>query len=448
MNKNFASLETDPVAHLQPVFQQAVGDIYIAYSGGLDSSVLLHAAVQCAEQLDIKHSRLRAVHVNHNLHPQSRPWARHCNKQCERVGVALHSLSVRLPKGKHSEDAARTARYNAFVELLSRDDVLLLAHHADDQAETLLLRLVRGSGADGLTGMAQQRSLGAGTLLRPFLQLERQHLLDWAESQGLCWLDDPSNKDTRYARNYLRNTVLPLLNKRWPSWVQRASHTASHLRSRSQALDYFLQQQYEALSAQTGALPLDALRNLAPGQCAELVRYACRKQVLPTPDTRQMQQLQKQLHSTESGHSTGQVRWGGGVQACQWRDNLWIFSTPAELPAETHWNPTTQGELCVGNMRLSAHRGRGQLRLPEQATLALRFRKGGERILLAHRGGHHQVKKLMQEAEIPPWLRHLQPLLYLEDELVAVGLNHNWHISSDYWCEQGGWEISSGSTVQ
>jgi tRNA(Ile)-lysidine synthetase-like protein len=213
--------------HCAAQFDRA-GRLYVGFSGGLDSTVLLHALVHARA----KHWRGRtvALHANHGLHASAQDWQRHCDACCRGLDVPLRSSELAIEVlGAGTEAAARTARYAWFDQHLEHGDLLLLAHHQDDQAETLLLRLLRGAGPEGLAGMPAQRDIGAGRLLRPLLSLPRQVLEDYARLHALEWVEDPSNASSDYDRNFLRREVLPLLEKRWPGYRRTFSRAATQL---------------------------------------------------------------------------------------------------------------------------------------------------------------------------------------------------------------------------
>lgn len=200
-------LELDARDNLQRKYQT----IWVAYSGGVDSHVLLELAAK-------SFSNVRAVHVNHGAHPDDDQWQQHCAMICAQLNVPLHSIKVEAnPKPKQSyETAARNARRNAWKDLLTADDLLLVAHHADDQAETILYRLLRGTGPRGLTGMQMYSKIGNATLLRPLLNTSKQEILAYAQAQQLNWIVDRSNQDNSIDRNYIRNNIMPQLQARWP----------------------------------------------------------------------------------------------------------------------------------------------------------------------------------------------------------------------------------------
>ncbi|MGM0572056.1 MAG: tRNA lysidine(34) synthetase TilS, partial [Pseudomonadota bacterium] len=213
-----------PVRNLPPHSR-----IRIALSGGMDSVLLLHVAASLYAGTD----RLSAVHVNHQLQPNADQTERFCQQVCGELGVPLDIRRVvvrsRQGAGKDTggiEEAARHARYQVFEDILVPDELLLMAHHGDDQAETVLFRLLRGTGVAGLGGMPGSRPLGEGLLYRPLLAFSRGELQAWATEKGIDWVEDPSNTDERFDRNFLRQTIMPLLKARWPSLISRIGHSA------------------------------------------------------------------------------------------------------------------------------------------------------------------------------------------------------------------------------
>lgn len=200
---------------------------HIAFSGGLDSTVLLHLLANLANTDTLP--PLGAVHVHHGLQTAADAWPAHCQSICDNLGVPLRVMRVQVQPGASLERAARDARYQAFIEVTGAGQVLLTGQHRDDQAETLLFRLLRGAGVRGLSAMPAQRPLAAGYLVRPLLEVSRAELEAYAEEYQLEWIEDPSNADSRFSRNYLRHRVLPTLTERWPQAVSSLARTAEHL---------------------------------------------------------------------------------------------------------------------------------------------------------------------------------------------------------------------------
>ncbi len=218
----------------------------VAYSGGLDSTVLLHLAWASGWPV-------RAVHIHHGLQADADAWVEHCRQVCAGLGVSLDVVYVSLrPQGEGVEAAARTARYQALAEGCQADECVLSAHHADDQAETLLLRLMRGSGVRGAAGIAAARALGAGMLYRPLLGYSRAVLLDYAKQHGLNWIEDPSNATTEFDRGVVRHQVLPILSQRWPAASATLARFAQHARDSQALIDSLIAPILSACEVQAG----------------------------------------------------------------------------------------------------------------------------------------------------------------------------------------------------
>ncbi|MGH8091324.1 MAG: tRNA lysidine(34) synthetase TilS [Rudaea sp.] len=227
------------------------GALVVAFSGGMDSSVLLHALAQ----LPASRARgLRALHVDHGLHDDSGGWAAHCHDFAARLDVPLQVVAVHVDRaaGTGLEDAARRARHAAFMQSLAAGEFLALAQHRGDQAETVLLKLLRGAGPEGLGAMRSLRQYGNGYLWRPLLDLPRSTLHEYARVHGLRWIEDPSNAQTRLSRNFLRLEILPRLTQHWPQAEAALAHSATWLRA---AADFIDAQANAALASLRGAEP-------------------------------------------------------------------------------------------------------------------------------------------------------------------------------------------------
>ncbi len=395
--------------------------LYVAYSGGMDSHVLLHALASLRRQ-DPWH--VHAIHVDHGLHPQSAHWARHCAAVCADLNVPYQTERVRVTDiaARGLEDAARAARYAALARLLPPGAVLLTAHHQNDQAETLLLQLLRGAGPAGLAAMPAAAAFAAGRIARPLLGFERAALAAYAADHRLRWIEDTSNSDTRLARNFLRRRVWPVLAERWPQAAGRLAAAARHQAEAAQLLDALGRLDLEACGDTEGALRISAVQALAPARRANLIRYWIRQagaRVPPEPVLRQI--LACVARTPQTRHAA--VRWPG-AQVCRYRDRLALLGGAAAAAAgwEAPWEPSGVLEIPGGLWRLRAvptvGAGIACARVAGK-TLRVRLRRGGERCRL--RGHRRKVKKLLQEAGIPPWERRLLPFVYLDDELVAVG---------------------------
>jgi len=382
---------------------------WLGYSGGLDSTVLLHLLCQLGGEP-------RAIHVHHGLSPNADAWQAHCAAVAESLGVSFYTRRVRVSSGGSLEQAARTARYRVFGELLQPGDQLLLAQHGDDQVETFFLRLLRGAGALGLAAMAGSRPLGGATVLRPLLGTGRAQLEAYAREHRLQWIEDESNEDQSLDRNYLRATVLPLLRERWPL-RERVGRAADNLREAAELLQDLGDADLVSCDRRRErfgeSLDLGVLRNLPERRQRNLLRswlVACGGNM---PEAAHLQQALNQARQA-AGDSRMAVSLGGRV-ARRFRGRLYL-TPPLAKVEEGEWRWDGRSTLSLpGGWELGADSDwpLGDYRV--------RFRRGGERARPVGRRHSQTLKKLLQEVDLEPWLRDLVPLLYRGDELLAVG---------------------------
>ncbi len=392
----------------------------VAYSGGVDSHVLLHALVQLRGQLP--GVELRALHVDHGLQPKSPDWAQHCVRVGAALGVVceVRAVDARAPPGASPEDAARAARYTVFAEALQPGDVLFTAHHQDDQAETLLLQLLRGAGPRGLAGMAEVSRFGTGWLARPLLEFSRAALRTYALAQSLQWIDDPSNAELRFDRNYLRHEIVPGLQRRWPAAQATLARSAQHCAEAAELLGALAQADLLTLS-NAGSLSVAKLLGLSPARQRNVLRFWIEQSGLPLPQQRHLERLQSEvLHAAPDAEPC--MHWPG-VEVRRYRDALVVLPPLSGFDAAQQWVWNLDTPLTIaGAGTLTARRNQGAgLRVEACAAGAqITFRNGGERIRPAGRAHHATLKNLFQQAGVPPWRRERVPLLYINGELVAV----------------------------
>ncbi len=387
----------------------------VAFSGGLDSTVLLHALVQIREPV-------LAVHVDHGLAAESADWADHCQRVAADLGVDIQTVRVEVDPASSDglEAAAREARYATLTERMQPGDWLLTAHHRDDQAETQLFNLVRGGGVPGLAAMRTRRPFAQGQLVRPLLAESREVLAAYAHQQGLSWLEDPSNQSTRFDRNFLRHEVLPLLASRWPDAGERLARSARHLGEAGDLLDQLALIDLETVARSADRLSVSVLRALPPERQRNALRFALRRLGLPTPTQTQMTHVLTDVLDAAVDRSPV-VRWPG-TEVRRYRDTVYLLPAVAETTPQSH--QSVHGDVDLGA-------GLGWLRFESEAPeglapslikrgLELRYREGGEEILLQGQQHTKKLKNLLQEASVVPWMRDRIPLLYCDDRLVAV----------------------------
>jgi len=394
--------------------------LLLAFSGGLDSCVLLHLLVQLRSELGFD---LRALHVHHGLSPNADGWAQFCEKSCVALDVPLYivHVDVAVDKGTGIEAAARHARYQALFE--AEVDFIVLAHHQDDQAETLLLQLLRGAGVKGLAAMAmvdRQRRL-----LRPLLDVSRGELLQYATARGLDWIEDESNLDRRYDRNYLRHELMPLIEARFKSVKKVLARTAGHMAESAVLLDDLAQID----AACTGLsvreirqrLPLDCLQKLALSRARNLLRWWLSLNQLEMPSTARLADMLNQLLSAREDAAIS-IKLGADAHMKRYRNNVYVDYRCCSKPFSLLWSGQPQLELPDGsrlNFEKRTGAGLACARLGVE-KLRIASREGGERFKPDALRPTRTLKHLLQEANIPPWERQRLPLVYLDDELAMV----------------------------
>lgn len=389
---------------------------WLAYSGGVDSQVLLHLMAQNG-------LNFQAVYIDHGLQAESKDWAVHCENSCRALNVPFRVIAVQAhpEPGESPEAAARMARYQALAKLIADEDCLLTAQHQDDQAETLLLQLFRGTGAAGLAAMPAVTQFSNGWHVRPLLGVSRKRILAYAKQQGLSWVEDPSNLHHRYDRNFLRLQLMPVLNQRWPAINQTLALAAEQQAENKHLLEQLAEQDLRQLTVQTAGLTVAGLSGLSEERQRNLLRYWIKQHHLPTPSRQVLNQMLKQmLFSADDANP--EVHWSG-AEMHRFKDHIYAFTSLDHDPAQTlewHINQMMDIASLQQTLVMKVHTGLGLDKKRLEPGLQVRFRQGGERICPAGRQGHHSLKNLFQEAEVPPWLRDRIPLIYHNDDLIAV----------------------------
>lgn len=420
------SLSPAPLNGLLAAHPQA-RRLVVAYSGGLDSHALLHLLATHRESWPGR--TLAAVYVDHGLQAHSAGWGEHCAHVCRELAIPFRALRIdaRPASGESPEAAARRARYAALAAELGAEDALLTAHHRDDQAETLLLQLLRGAGPHGLAGMPAATRLGQGWLLRPLLEIDRAELLAYARAHRLRWIEDASNADTGFDRNYLRQRILPLLRERWPATNRTLARSARLCAETAGWLDAEAAADLARVATtHPDGLRIPALRELSELRQRNVLRHWLRQRGLPTPDSRHLSHILRDA-LTAARDRQPCVRWPGG-EARRYRDIL--YAMPPRSPHDPRrvfpWRPEVSGHPPLdlpglGRLRLRRTVGEGlRAATLNGAALTVRFRQGGERFHPAGRPRSQALKKLLQEVGIPPWERERLPLLYRDQTLLAV----------------------------
>lgn len=394
-------------------------ELVLGLSGGIDSVVALHVLHGLAAELGF---RLSALHVNHRISPHAGAWADFCQRLCEGLGIPLTIEAVDLGPHRDAglEGAARLARYRA---LLARPaDFVVLAHHLDDQAETLLLQLLRGAGVRGLSAMPEIRAaVGVQPrVLRPFLEAPRTSIAEYAARHGLRWVEDDSNADETRYRNFLRYRALPLLAERFPAYRQTLSRAARHFAECAQLLDDLAEQDARA-AVSDGRLLTVGLATLSRPRAANLLRWFLRSHGIPLPDAARLDEMLRQLLGArrDAGirieHAGWQLhRFDGAVHV--------VEAPPPVAPGLcVEWRGESELALPgLGRVSLQSTAGLGIRRAGLVEPVTVRLRQGGERLRLDDTRPRRTLKNLLREARVPPWQRDRLPLLFCGERLVWV----------------------------
>ena len=431
----------------------AHSSILAGLSGGVDSVVLLHLLHKLAARFSW---RLSALHVHHGISPNADAWAEFCAGLCAGHNISLHVEHVDIaPLRAHGiEAAARKLRHAAFAA--QECDFVALAHHADDQAETLLLQLLRGAGVKGAAAMPFAKHLFLHTpshlaregeahhpvLLRPLLDVPRTVLLDYARQHGLCWIEDESNADDSYPRNFLRHRVLPLLEQKFPAYRETLARSAQHFAEASELLDDLARLDAPDLSPSPASgrgargecctygdekqslLEVARLQALSPPRARNLLRYFLHVRGAPMPQTMQLDDMLQQLCNARKDASVC-ITYGGYWQVRRYWGKVYALRAPGEFDRSLvlPWHGEEHMDWPALDTRLifSHTRGAGiSLAKLERAPVTMRLRQGGEPLRPQPKAATRTLKNLLQEHHVPPWQRDRLPLLYCGDDLVCV----------------------------
>lgn len=407
--------------HLKAFFEkQGIDKTYwIAYSGGLDSHVLLHL---CARLHPFYPIRFNAIHINHGLSPNADAWALHCATVCNDLQIHFQQkkLTIDLARGQSLEEVAREYRYAQLADLLTEGDILLTAHQQEDQAETVLLQLFRGSGPKGLAAMPMIKPFAAGFHARPLLGVSREELQQYAKKHQLTWIEDETNADPGFTRNFLRHEIFPILKKRWPSIAKTLARTAENFAEAQHLLETVAKDDLENIKGSSATqISIPSLLRLSKARQRQVLREWMSQLQFPLPSEAKLQQIQKNiLHAAED--KLPHIVWGN-VEIRRYQEQLYIMKRlPKHNIAQMYDWDMRQSLLLPGVGKLHVELTQAKGLRADIKNIQVRFRQGGEWCQLAGRSHRHELKKLLQQWGVPPWERSRIPLLYMDDVLIAV----------------------------
>lgn len=412
---------------------------WVAYSGGIDSHVLLALCAEFRRHTSIK---LRAIHINHNLSPHAQAWSNHCKAICAEYDIDLivREIKLDLQAGESLEEEARKKRYAVFAEYVNIDDVLLTAHHQDDQAETMLMQLMRGAGLKGLSAMPAMKVFAKGWHARPLLDVDRVNLQQYAQANQLRWIDDESNQNSKMTRNFIRHHVLSVLKERWSSATNVIARSAAHCAEAQALLEQFALELCEQVKGSVeNTLSIQKLLTLEEAKQRLVLRTWIHGCGFSLPNVDKIEVIRSNV-LTAANDRMPCVTWGE-VEVRRFRDDLFLLSALKQHKVQQCHDWNLQQPLVLPHVGvLQAEKVNAQNSLRMVGDVQVRFRQGGEVINLPNRG-RHKLKNLFQEWNVTPWLRDRIPLIFIgETCIAAVG----YFIDPDYVADanESGWLVS------
>jgi len=407
--------------------------IVVAYSGGLDSQVLLHTIYQLSTQTT-SFPKVYICHVHHGLSPNADSWLSFAEQVCSTYGFSLTSERVVLDigNGESLEAQARTARYQVLKNVSTEPALIVTGHHLDDQAESFLLALKRGAGLKGLSAMAHQINLDKHILARPMLSVSRDEIHAYATEHRLTWINDESNGDSRFDRNFLRNEILPLINERWPAFNNTVARSAVLCQENQQLIDEIAATDFASAKQSDHCLSLDFLSTLSVARFNNVIRYSVAQLGGLMPSQAQLAMLFSQLNVQQDKSPEIKI---GQLVARRFNGNLYLTPVYKELSTFEHivcWNDFENKDLTV---RLPDNLGKvvfsinpfeqsgnvTKISLPKDSNiLKIVFSHQNPKVTPEYRQHSRSLKKVLQELRIAPWLRKRIPFIFAEDELVSA----------------------------
>jgi len=422
-------------------FQQyPTRDIVIAYSGGADSQVLLHALARLKQQRKLKNA-LQICHVNHGLSDNAVTWQEFAQQQAKNLALPIDICQVNvIPQKQYSlEELARNARYKALQQSSSDNALIVTGHHSDDQSETFLLALKRGAGLKGLSAMKTVMPLGKQILVRPLLHIPRETIIAYANEHQLLWIDDESNQDIRFDRNFIRHNVMPVLTERWPSMLTTISRSAEHCREAESLLAELAEHDLRICKTSQSSLGTVEIKKLSKARFNNLIRYFLQSQQCLMPSTEQLEQVYNQLNAKIDKVPSVKV---GRSWLRRFKNELYLTANfedistwTQEVDIERNLDllqvnlPDRLGRLAFKNSAFDKKTDNGedtvcahhQIVPPKiNQKVWIKFSHNNPKCLPAYRQHTRSLKKVLQELSIAPWQRKRLPFIYYDDQLVAV----------------------------
>ena len=405
----------------------------IAFSGGMDSTVLLHVMKNIIDEK----SQIRAIHINHNIVDNSKVWSKTCKSICKNFGIDIEIISLEVTHiGYGLEAAARDERYKKLKEKLYENEYLLTAHHEEDQMETVFLRMARGTGLDGLQGINEKYSFGEGIIFRPMLEVSKTSVMDYAKEHQLKWVEDSSNQDTHFDRNFLRKKIIPQFRERWPSIASSVSRLSQLSAQNIKILNQIAEEDIGPI-ANMNELPLAKLLDKSFERANNMLRYIILANGMSIPSMKTLQDGLKEMLDPETDKSV--IAW---KDYCirKYKNHLYFLSNsdlePNKVDVKIPWEigKTVNLGENIGTIEATFIHGDGLSIEKCKNKLTISYRQGGELIKPIGHRINKSLKNLFQENQILPWMRDKIPLIYYQDELVSVAdlwFNQNYVASQN-----------------
>ena len=413
-NENLNELITNEIASL------GVTKFTIALSGGVDSMVLLDLLLKAKRSSDV----IKAIHINHNLHESSKEWVDFAKDACKKYKLPLIIESIN-PKqeGFGLEADAREQRYKKFKEIILDNECLLTAHHLDDQIETTLFRIFRGTGLDGLRSIRKKAKFGKGLLCRPLINIPREAIEQYAKLNDIKWIEDPSNKNIDFDRNYLRNNIVPSIKKRWPN-AQKTITRLSSLAENNQKLLHELAKEDIGEIEKFNVLDIGILSNKSSLRINNIFRFMILKNKMGIPS---LKVLENGIETLINAKSDSPIITWDGFSIRRYKNTLYFFNPDLK---QDEIRPLKMKWFIDQTINLGGNRGSIQARFIKGQGIALnkcpksleiKYRKGGEQIKPSGHKITKSLKNLFQENNVLPWVRDQIPLVCLGEDIISVG---------------------------
>ncbi|WP_348769490.1 tRNA lysidine(34) synthetase TilS [Buchnera aphidicola] len=391
----------------------------VAYSGGMDSTVLLHQLIKIKQKN--RQISVRAIHINHNIHTNSTKWKVHCITFCKTYNIPLIVEEIDINITNNIEEQLRIRRYNLIYKHLLNDEILLTGHHLNDQCETFFLSLKRGSGPTGLSAMSVETSFGKTKIIRPFLNQTKKELKTWANLNNLTWIEDATNFNIHYDRNFIRHKILPILEKKWPFFLKNCFRTTKICNEETILKNIFLKEKIQKFIRFDEALNIKNFKNFQEEICKALIRYWISLKNIKIPSYKTIQRIYNEIIHNQENINLKIIIQKNEIRC--YKKSLYFIKIKKNIQNMIlFWHNTNYKLILPNNLGYIIKNNKKGINIPtpqNNELINIRFQYTGK-ILILGKKKQRNIKKIWQEYNIPPWLRNQTPLLFYNDELVSA----------------------------